>query len=144
MRESAEAALSYLRSNASEFGIDSEVFENHEIHIHVPSGAMRKDGPSAGVTMLVALASLLTGSPVRGDLSMTGEISLRGRVLPVGGIKAKVLGAARAGIDTVVLPRRNEKDMVDVPPEILEKLRIVFIDTIDEALKISLEPLASG
>ena len=135
MRESAEAALSYLRSNASEFGIDSEVFENHEIHIHVPSGAMRKDGPSAGVTMLVALASLLTGSPVRGDLSMTGEITLRGQVLPVGGVKEKILGAHRAGIREIILPARNRNELEEVPEEVRADLKIHLVDRSIEVLR---------
>ncbi len=112
--------------------------------MHVPSGAVPKDGPSAGIALVSALVSALSGRHARGNVAMTGEISLRGRVLPVGGIKAKVLGAARAGIDTVVLPRRNEKDMVDIPPEILEKVRIELVESIGEALEIGLEPRASG
>ena len=138
MQESAEAALSYLRANAEEFAIDSELFEKHEIHIHVPSGAMKKDGPSAGVTLLAALASLLSGHRVRNDLAMTGEITLRGQVLPVGGIKEKILAAHRAGISTLLLPRRNEKDLEDVPAEVREAIEIRFveqaIDVIREAV----------
>ena len=118
MRESAQAALSYVRSNAAALGIDPEVFAGKTIHLHVPAGAVPKDGPSAGVTMTTALASLATGRPVRSDLAMTGEITLRGKVLPVGGIREKVLAAHRAGIKTVILPRRNERDLEDVPEEL--------------------------
>jgi len=135
MRESAEAALSYLRSNAEEFGIDAEVFRKHEIHIHVPSGAMRKDGPSAGVTMLAALASLLTDSPVRGDLSMTGEITLRGQVLPVGGVKEKILGAHRAGIREIILPARNRNELEEVPEEVRADLKIHLVDRSIDVLR---------
>jgi len=142
MRESAEAALSWVRSNADALGLESTALLASEIHLHVPSGAVPKDGPSAGVALVCALVSALSGRHARGNVAMTGEISLRGRVLPVGGIKAKVLGAARAGIDTVLLPRRNEKDMVDIPPEILEKLRIELVESIEDALEIVLEPEA--
>jgi ATP-dependent Lon protease len=105
-----------------------------DLHIHVPAGAVPKDGPSAGVTLATALASLLTGRPVRHDLAMTGEITLRGKVLPVGGIKEKVLGAKRAGINTVILPKRNEKDLEDVPAAIRESMHFIFVDTVDEVL----------
>ena len=140
MRESGEAALSWIRSNTQSLGLDSEQLRNCEIHLHVPAGAVPKDGPSAGVTMVVALVSSLCGRRARGNVAMTGEISLRGRVLPVGGIKDKVLAAARAGVDTVILPRRNQKDLVEVPAEVLEKLDIQLVDTIAEALEIALEP----
>jgi len=139
MRESGEAALSWIRSNAATLGLAEDKLRDCEIHLHVPAGAVPKDGPSAGVTMVVALVSSLSGRCARGNVAMTGEISLRGRVLPVGGIKAKVLAAARAGVDTVILPRRNEKDLVEVPPEVLEKLDIRLVDTIPEALEIALE-----
>jgi ATP-dependent Lon protease len=135
MQESAEAALSYLRANAEALGIDPDVFDEAQIHIHVPSGAMKKDGPSAGVTMLVALASLLTGRPVRGDVAMTGEITLRGQVLPVGGIKEKLLAAHRAGITQILLPRRNLKDLEDVPPEVLQAFRIHPVEQSMDAIR---------
>jgi ATP-dependent Lon protease len=135
MRESAETALSYLRVHASELGIDPAVFRENEIHVHFPSGAMKKDGPSAGVTVLVALASLLSGKFVRGDLSMTGEITLRGQVLAVGGVKDKILAAHRAGIREVILPRRNEKDLEEVPEEVLAALRVHFVDEAFEAIR---------
>jgi ATP-dependent Lon protease len=134
MRESAQAALSYVRSNALLLGIDEELFERSDIHIHVPAGAVAKDGPSAGVAMVVALISLLTNTPVKPYTAMTGEITLRGKVLPVGGIKEKVLAAGRAGVTTVVLPEHNEKDLIDVPKEILEKIRFIFIDNIPDAI----------
>jgi ATP-dependent Lon protease len=143
MKESAQAALSYIRSRADRLGIPSEFFESTDIHVHVPAGAVPKDGPSAGVTMATSLASLLTGRPVRPNLAMTGEITLRGRVLPVGGIKEKVLAAKRAGIETVILPRRNEKDLEDVPDVARRALRFVFVDTMDELLERALEPRAA-
>ncbi len=134
MRESAQAALSYVRSNALMLGVDEELFERSDIHIHVPAGAIAKDGPSAGVAMVVALTSLLTNTPVKPFTAMTGEITLRGKVLPVGGIKEKVLAAGRAGVTTVILPEHNEKDLVDVPKEILEKIRFIFVDNIPDAI----------
>jgi ATP-dependent Lon protease len=134
MRESAEAALSYLRSNADSLGIDPDVFEKQQIHVHVPAGALRKDGPSAGVTILVALASLLLGRPVRDNLAMTGEITLRGQVLPVGGIKEKVLAAHRAGIKELILSSRNEKDLDEVPDEVRDAFRFVFVDQSIDAI----------
>ena len=139
MRESAEAALSWVRANAESLGIDSAILTRAEIHLHVPAGAVPKDGPSAGVALVTALVSVLTGRRARGNVAMTGEISLRGLVLPVGGIKAKILAAARAGIDTVLLPQRNEKDLVDVPAEVREKVALRTIDTIEEALEATLE-----
>jgi ATP-dependent Lon protease len=140
MKESAQAGLSYVRSNAEAVGIDKDFFKNTDLHIHVPAGATPKDGPSAGVTIVVALASLLSGRKVRSDLAMTGEITLRGKVLPVGGIKEKVLAAHRAGIRTVMLPRLNEKDVIDLPPKVREEERFVFVDDIGEAIRTALEP----
>ena len=141
MRESAEAALSYLRAHSERLDLDSELFASNEIHVHVPTGAMKKDGPSAGVTLLVALASLLTGQTVADDLAMTGEITLRGQVLPVGGIKEKVLAAHRAGIPRLMLPARNEKDLEDVPEEVREALKIHFVDDAIDALRTALPGL---
>jgi ATP-dependent Lon protease len=140
MRESAEAALSYLRANAERLGIGPEVFEKNEIHIHFPAGAMKKEGPSAGITVLVALASLLCGKRVRDGLSMTGEITLRGQVLPVGGIKEKVLAAHRAGVREVMMPARNQKDLEEVPPEVLEALTMHFVSESMEAVHKALLP----
>ncbi|MFN2132912.1 MAG: endopeptidase La [Anaerolineae bacterium] len=139
MQESAQAAMSYVRSRAQELGIDEAVLANNEIHIHVPSGAVPKDGPSAGVTMATALVSLLRGEPVADHLAMTGEITLLGRVLPVGGVKQKVLAAARAGMDTVVLPKRNEVDLDDLPEEVREKLRFVLVDQVDQVFAAAFE-----
>ena len=135
MRESAETALSYLQANAESMGIDAALFEKNEIHVHIPSGALKKDGPSAGVTLLVALASLLLDRPVRGDLALTGEITLRGQVLPVGGIKEKVLAAHRAGVREIILPTRNEKDLEEVPEEVREALRVHLVDHSIDAIR---------
>jgi ATP-dependent Lon protease len=132
MKESAQAAVSYVRSKARELGIDEELFGKSDLHIHVPAGAVPKDGPSAGVTMATALVSLLTERPVRSNVAMTGEITLRGQVLPVGGIKQKILAAARVGIDTVILPKRNEPDLDDIPEEIREKMHFVFAERVDD------------
>ena len=139
MRESAEAALSWVRSNSEALGIDSPVLRGGEIHLHVPAGAVPKDGPSAGIALATALVSVLSRRKARSHLAMTGEITLRGKVLPVGGIKDKVLGAARAGIETILLPRRNEKDLVDVPADVKEKLRIQLVDTVEQVLAEALE-----
>lgn len=142
MRESATIAISHVRANAADYGIDQRVFEDRQFHLHVPAGAVPKDGPSAGVTMSTALVSLLTGRHVRPDVAMTGEVTLRGRVLPVGGIKQKVLAAHRAGVTDVIIPKRNEGDLDDVPAEVLAELTIHPVATLEEALAVSLEPVA--
>jgi ATP-dependent Lon protease len=138
MKESARAALSWVRTHVEEFGLNPD-FEKLDVHLHVPAGAVSKDGPSAGVAMIVALVSLLTGRRVRGDVAMTGEITLRGSVLPVGGIKEKVLAAHRAGIKRVLLPDRNRKDMVDIPDSVRRDMELVFVKRIQEALELTLE-----
>jgi ATP-dependent Lon protease len=140
MQESAQAALSYVRAHTDELKIDKDFFERNKVHIHIPSGAVPKDGPSAGVTMVTALASLATNRPIRNELAMTGEISLRGKVLPVGGIKEKVLAASRSGIKTIILPQKNQKDLNEVPPEVKKKLKFHFVERVDEALKLALLP----
>jgi ATP-dependent Lon protease len=142
MRESAQAAVSYVWSNAEAFDIDPKLFEGKIIHVHVPAGAIPKDGPSAGVTIVTALASYATRRPVRSDVAMTGEITLRGKVLPVGGIKEKVLAAHRAGIRTVILPRRSERDVEDVPADVRGELRFHFVDDAEEVLRQALTPVA--
>jgi ATP-dependent Lon protease len=144
MRESAQAAVSYVWSNAETLHIDPKVFEGKTIHVHVPAGAIPKDGPSAGVTIMTALASLATRRPVRSDVAMTGEITLRGKVLPVGGIKEKVLAAHRVGIREVILPRRNERDLEDVPEDLRRQLSFVFADDADAVLERALTPAAAA
>jgi ATP-dependent Lon protease len=134
MRESVEAARTWLRSHAGELGIGADAFEKHDIHVHVPSGAVPKDGPSAGVAMVTSLASLLTGRLPSPKVAMTGEITLRGKVLPVGGIKEKVLAAKRAGIEGVVLPEKNKRDVDEIDAELLSGLTLHYVGTIDEAL----------
>jgi ATP-dependent Lon protease len=142
MKESARAALSWFRAHASTYGADPEFFKNAEIHLHVPSGAIPKDGPSAGVTIATALASELTRRPVRGDIAMTGEITLSGRVLPVGGIKEKVLAARRIGIREVILPRPNEKNVnEDLTDELRRDMTIHYVQTVDEVLLLALTPV---
>jgi ATP-dependent Lon protease len=143
MKESAAAALSYLRTRAASLGIDPATFEKNDIHIHVPAGAQPKEGPSAGVTVLTAMASILTGRPVREDIAMTGEITLRGRVLPIGGVKEKVLGAHRAGIRRVLLPARNLADLDDVPADLRKEMHLVLVETIDQVLKEALTSKAA-
>jgi ATP-dependent Lon protease len=140
MRESAQIAHSYIRSKSAQLGVDPKVFEKSDVHVHVPAGAIPKDGPSAGVTMLMAMASLFSGRPVRGDVGMTGEVTLRGRMLPVGGIKMKVLAAHRAGLKTVILPKRNERDLEDLPEDIRMAMRFVPVEWIDEVLDVALMP----
>ncbi|HPJ97770.1 MAG TPA: AAA family ATPase, partial [Syntrophales bacterium] len=138
MKESATAALSFIRTNAEELGIDPDFFKEIDLHIHIPSGAIQKDGPSAGVTLLTALVSLLTNQPIKKDLAMTGEITLRGVVLPVGGIKEKVLAAHRAGIKTLILPKWNKKDLDDIPPNVRKDLAFHFVDDMREVLHLAL------
>jgi ATP-dependent Lon protease len=140
MKESARIARSYLRSHADEIGIEDGAFENRELHVHVPAGAIPKDGPSAGITMTTALASLLTGRPVRHNIGMTGEVTLQGRVLPIGGVKQKVLAAHAAGLTDVILPERNRADLDEVPDEVREAMRFHPVMTIDEVLDLALEP----
>jgi ATP-dependent Lon protease len=142
MQESAHAALSYVRSKAEELHVPPNYFDRHDIHLHIPGGAQPKDGPSAGITIATALVSLITGRPVRSDLAMTGEITLRGKVLPIGGVKEKVLAAHRAGLKTVLLPRRNDRDLQEIPAEVRNDIKIVLVDTVDDVLKLALRPLS--
>ncbi len=138
MKESAQAALSWVRSKAGDLGIDDDVFAKSDIHLHVPSGAVPKDGPSAGVTMATALVSLLTNKPVHANVGMTGEITLRGQVLPIGGVKEKILAAHRAGLDTVILPKRNEVDLEEVPEDVRKEMQFILVETVDEVLAAAL------
>jgi ATP-dependent Lon protease len=140
MKESAEIALSYVRSHAAELGVEPSRFAGKRFHLHVPAGAVPKDGPSAGVTMTTALVSLLTDHPVRPVVGMTGEVTLQGRVLPVGGVKQKVLAAHRAGLSHVVLPFRNGPDLEDVPEAVREQLTITLAETVDDVLSAALDP----
>ena len=137
MRESAQAALSYVRGHA---GMPEGWFAAHDIHIHVPAGAIPKDGPSAGVTIVTALSSLLTGRPVRDDVAMTGEVTLTGQVLPIGGLKEKALAAQRAGIRTVIAPAENEADVDEIPEHLRRRLQFRFVRDVDEVLEVALEP----
>jgi ATP-dependent Lon protease len=138
MRESVQAAESYVKARAVSFGIQPPIFERRDIHVHVPEGATPKDGPSAGVAMLTSIVSVLTGIPVRKDIAMTGEITLRGRVLPIGGLKEKLLAALRGGIRKVLIPKENEKDLADIPDNVKKGLEIVAMTTVDEVLKHAL------
>jgi ATP-dependent Lon protease len=147
MRESARAGLSWTRANARALGIEREIFEKNTLHIHVPAGAIPKDGPSAGITMATAMVSAFTNIPVRNDLAMTGEITLRGRVLPIGGLKSKILAAHLAGAKMVMIPKKNEKDLRDVPDEIRKGIKIVTVESMDQVLDTALrrrpKPLSS-
>ncbi|KKL68429.1 hypothetical protein LCGC14_2125050, partial [marine sediment metagenome] len=139
MQESARAALSYIRSRADSLGIASDFYKNVDIHIHVPKGAIPKDGPSAGITMAVALASALTKRRVKNNVAMTGEITLRGRVLEIGGVKEKILAAHRANIPIVIIPKENEKDLAEIPSNIKRRIKFVLVENMDEVLKVALE-----
>jgi ATP-dependent Lon protease len=139
MKESATAALSFIRANAETIGVSRDFFEEVDLHIHVPSGAIPKDGPSAGVTILTALVSLLMNRTVKKDLAMTGEITLRGTVLPIGGVKEKVLAAHRAGIKIIILPRWNKKDLADIPQKVQKDIEFHFVDEMLDVLKIAME-----
>ena len=141
MKESAQAALSLVKSRAQALGLNPELFEKNDIHVHVPAGAIPKDGPSAGVAMFTALYSALSERIVLSDLAMTGEISLRGLVLPVGGIKEKVIAAARAGIKTVLLPSRNQRDYEEIPEAIRNQLRFIWLEKVDDVLQVALEAI---
>jgi ATP-dependent Lon protease len=140
MKESARIALSYVRSHATELGIDPSVFDGRSFHVHVPAGAIPKDGPSAGITMTTALASLLSGRPVRHTVGMTGEVTLQGRVLPIGGLKQKVLAAHAAGLTDVILPERNRADLDDVPSDVREAMSFHPVMSLGEVLDLALEP----
>ncbi|HKJ28073.1 MAG TPA: S16 family serine protease, partial [Anaerolineales bacterium] len=139
MQESARAALSYVRAHALELGLEPDFFEKTDIHLHVPAGAQPKDGPSAGVTMVTALASLISGVPIKANVGMTGEITLRGQVMPIGGVKEKVLAAHRAGLTTIILPKRNEADLEELPKEVLDDLEFCLVEMMDEVLEEALE-----
>jgi ATP-dependent Lon protease len=138
MKESAQAALSFIRSRAKWLGLEDNFLEKSDIHLHIPAGAIPKDGPSAGVTMFVSMVSMLTGKPIRHDVAMTGEITLRGLILPVGGIKEKFLAAHRAGIKRVILPERNRKDVIDIPEQPRKEIEILFVKRMDEILPLVL------
>jgi ATP-dependent Lon protease len=140
MRESAQIAYSYIRAQTDRLGIEPRDFERSDVHLHVPAGAIPKDGPSAGIAMIMALASLFSNRSVRSDVGMTGEVTLRGRVLPVGGIKMKVLAAHRAGLKTVILPKRNARDLDDIPDEVHNAMQFILVDRIDEAIDVGLAP----
>jgi ATP-dependent Lon protease len=139
MQESARAALSYVRSHADEIGLHKDFFDKTDIHMHIPAGSQPKDGPSAGVTMATALVSLISNRPVKKGVTMTGEITLRGQVMPIGGLKEKLLAAHRVGLKTVILPKRNELDVEDVPEEIRKTMNFVYAESINDVLKAALE-----
>jgi ATP-dependent Lon protease len=143
MQESAKAALSYVRANSVKLGLPEDFFEKTDIHLHVPAGAQPKDGPSAGVTIVTALVSLISGRPVKADVGMTGEITLRGQVMPVGGIKEKMLAAHRAGLKMVILPKRNEADLEELPDEVRRDLDFHLVEMMDDVLDLALEPVKS-
>src|SRR5215475_13633248 len=139
MQESAQAAMSYVRSRAMSLGLPRDFYRNLDIHLHIPEGAIPKDGPSAGITMATAICSALTKIPARGDVAMTGEITLRGKVLPIGGLKEKLMAAHRHGIFETIVPRENEKDLPDIPEAIRSTMKLHFVESMGEVLKIALE-----
>ena len=141
MKESCQAALSYIRSRWEKFGLKKDFFHNFDIHVHVPEGAVPKDGPSAGLAIATAMLSALTKTPFRRDVAMTGEITLRGRALEIGGVKEKVIAAHRAGIKTIILPKDNKKDLEDIPDYILKGLKFVYVENLDEVLPVALTKL---
>ena len=134
MKESARAGITYIRSIVSAYGVEKEYFEKHDFHIHIPEGAVPKDGPSAGITMATALLSAITEKPVKASVAMTGEITLRGRVLPIGGLKEKILAAKNAGIKTVLVPKKNEKDIEEISAEIKRGIEIVFVENMEQVI----------
>jgi ATP-dependent Lon protease len=150
MQESAQAAMSYIRSRAHQFGLPRDFYRNLDVHLHIPEGAIPKDGPSAGITIATTICSALTRIPVRGDVAMTGEITLRGRVLPIGGLKEKLMAAHRHGIFEAIMPADNQKDLPDIPENIRNVMKLHFVENMDEVLKIALEseitalPMPSG
>ena len=139
MKESASIALDYVRANATKYGIDSKIFAENDIHIHVPEGAVPKDGPSAGVAITTAIISCLTNKPVDNNVAMTGEVTLRGRALPIGGLREKSLAALRSGIKTIIVPKENKKDITELPKEVKESLNIVFMESVDDAVKVAIK-----
>ena len=141
MNESARAAMSYVRSRALKLGLQDEFFNKNDIHLHIPSGAQPKDGPSAGVTIATALVSLASNRKMKPQVGMTGEITLRGQVLPIGGVKEKVLAGHRIGLKTIILPKRNQQDLDDVPEEVKKSMKFVFVEAVDEVLDAALEPV---
>ena len=143
MKESAQAAMSYVRYRSKDLGIDPNYFEEHNIHVHIPEGAVPKDGPSAGITLTTALVSAMTGQPVRRDVAMTGEVTLRGKVLAIGGLKEKTLAAHRAGIRTFILPKENAKDIVELPEKVRKDLTLIPVSSMDEVLKVALAVTAT-
>ena len=144
MRESVDAAYSYVRSRAGQIGIDDRMFRDYDLHIHLPAGAIPKDGPSAGITVTLAIASTLSERPVRRDVAMTGEVTLRGKVLEIGGVKEKVLAAYRAGLREVILPKMNEKDLREIPAEVRQNMVFTFVLTMDEVLRLAMLPAVAA
>ncbi len=142
MQESVRAALSYARGRCREYGVTPDFFDRHALHVHVPAGAIPKDGPSAGITMTTTIVSALSGRPVRSDVAMTGEVTLRGRVLAIGGVKQKALAANRSGIKTLILPAQNKNDLADIPKDVRKGLRIIWVERVDEVLEHALLPVA--